>query len=113
MTDHTTPGPGDTILTRLRALDPSLRPSERKIATLVLAEAQQVTRMSLATFATLASVSQPTAIRFCRMLGCDGFPDFKIRLAQALMVGQPFVHSEIQAGGGPGGPAAPRKQGGV
>ncbi|MCP8938572.1 SIS domain-containing protein [Alsobacter sp. SYSU M60028] len=86
------------FLQKLRDLGPALSPSEQKLAALVLAESQRVTRMSLAAFAAEANVSQPTAIRFCRALGCDGFPDFKIRLAQSLMVGQPFVHGEIRSG---------------
>ncbi|MBI3507411.1 MAG: SIS domain-containing protein [Proteobacteria bacterium] len=95
-------GAAADILVRLREIGPQHSASESKLAALVLAEAARVTRMSLATFAVEADVSQPTAIRFCRMLGCDGFPDFKIRLAQALMVGQPFVHGEIGAGDGLG-----------
>jgi RpiR family carbohydrate utilization transcriptional regulator len=90
------------VLDQLREIGPELSASEAKLARLVLAQAADVTRMNLATFAAEADVSQPTAIRFCRMLGCDGFPDFKIRVAQALMVGQPFVHGEIAAGDGIG-----------
>jgi RpiR family transcriptional regulator, carbohydrate utilization regulator len=90
-------GAAADILARLREIGPHHSSSEGKLAALVLSEAARVTRMSLATFAVEADVSQPTAIRFCRMLGCDGFPDFKIRLAQALMVGLPFVHGEIGA----------------
>jgi len=97
-----TPTMGRTILNRLREIQPNMSPSESKIAAFVLAESTRVTRMSLAAFASEAGVSQPTAIRFCRMMGCDGFPDFKIELAQALMVGEPFVHGEIGAGDGLG-----------
>jgi RpiR family carbohydrate utilization transcriptional regulator len=56
--------------------------------------------MSLATFAQAARVSQPTAIRFCRRFGCKGFPDFKIRLAQATAGGLPYVHDAIAPGDG-------------
>ena len=89
---------GRNILARLREMQGDFSASEQKLAALVLAQAAQVTRMSLAVFAAESAVSQPTAIRFCRALGCDGFPDFKIRLAQALMIGQPFVHGEIGMG---------------
>jgi RpiR family transcriptional regulator, carbohydrate utilization regulator len=89
---------GRNIIAQLRDQRSALSTAEQKLATFALAEAARVTRMSLAAFAAEASVSQPTAIRFCRALGCDGFPDFKIRLAQALMIGQPFVHGEIGTG---------------
>jgi RpiR family carbohydrate utilization transcriptional regulator len=34
--------------------------------------------------AVAADVSEPTVNRFCRSLGCKGFPDFKLRLAQTI-----------------------------
>jgi RpiR family carbohydrate utilization transcriptional regulator len=86
------------FLTQLATLQPGLRRSERKVAGFVLREPGRVVRMNLATLAEQAEVSQPTAIRFCRAVGCDGFPDLKIRLAQALVSGAPYVQSAIVGG---------------
>ncbi len=83
------------FLTRLAALKPRLKRSEQKVADFVLREASSIVRMNLATLAMQADVSQPTAIRFCRAVGCDGFPDLKICIAQALASGAPYVHGAI------------------
>lgn len=91
---------GRNVLVLLREIHADLSTSEQRIAAFVLGDAARVTGMSLAVFAAESGVSQPTAIRFCRRLGCAGFPDFKIRLAQSLMVGQPYVHREIVGGDG-------------
>ena len=85
------------VLLRLQAAIPALRRSERKVAEFVAGAAARVVEMSLADFAAAAGVSQPTAIRFCRRLGCDGFPALKLQLARAVAVGAPYVHSAINA----------------
>jgi len=89
--------PTTDILARVQAALPTLRRSERKAAALVAAAPARVAQMSLAEFAAAADVSQPVAIRFCRSLGCDGFPGLKVQLAQAVAVGAPYVHSAIAA----------------
>ena len=89
--------PATDILARLQQAAPQLRRSERKAAAFVAAAPAQVAQMTLAEFAAAADISQPVAIRFCRSLGCDGFPGLKVALAQAVAVGAPYVHSAINA----------------
>lgn len=89
--------PASDILARLQRAAPGLRRSERKAAAVVAAAPARVAQMSLAEFAAAADVSPPVAIRFCRSLGCDGFPGLKVQLAQAVAVGAPYVHSAINA----------------
>ena len=52
-------------------------------------------RANVEEIARLAEVSAPTVIRFCRALGFDGLSDFKLRLAQSLAVGTPFLHRAV------------------
>ena len=61
-----------------------LRPSERRVAAIVAERRRDVPRMSIAELAREAGVSEPTVHRFCRALGCEGFPAFKLRLAEGL-----------------------------
>ncbi len=61
---------------------PDLRKSERKVAECVLAQPAAVVQMRIVDLASEAKVSEPTVLRFCRAVGCDGFQDFKLRLAQ-------------------------------
>ena len=47
--------------------------------------------------ARAAGVSQPTVIRFCRSLGCEGLSDFKLRLASGLTGTVPVTHTQVNA----------------
>lgn len=85
------------VLARLEQVVADLHPGERKVASVVTATPSRVMQMSLAELAVAAGVSQPTAIRFCRSIGCGGFPDLKVQLAKAMAVGAPYVHREINA----------------
>tara|TARA_B110000879_G_scaffold188460_1_gene251138 strand:+ start:92 stop:940 length:849 start_codon:yes stop_codon:yes gene_type:complete len=62
----------------------NLRKSERKVAEYVLKEPLGVIRMRIVDLAQQAGVSEPTVVRFCRAVGCHGFQDFKLALAQQL-----------------------------
>jgi len=69
-----------TISNELQAM----RKSERKVGQFVLAQPDEVIRMRIVDLAEQAEVSEPTVVRFCRAVGCDGFQDFKRALAQQL-----------------------------
>ena len=69
-----------TISNELQAM----RKSERKVGQFVLAQPDEVIRMRIVDLAQQAEVSEPTVVRFCRAVGCDGFQDFKLALAQQL-----------------------------
>ena len=51
--------------------------------------------MSIAELAATAGVSEPTVLRFCRTLGSPGFPEFKLRLAEGLASGTPYLHRDV------------------
>ena len=61
-----------------------LRKSELKVADFVLKHPLEVIRMRIVDLADQADVSEPTVVRFCRAVGCSGFQDFKLALAQQL-----------------------------
>ncbi|MDR3518846.1 MAG: MurR/RpiR family transcriptional regulator [Azospirillaceae bacterium] len=86
------------MLSRIEALRPSLRPSEQKLADYVLARPGEVITLSMTDLAARAAVSQPTIARFCQALGWSGFREFKLKLAQSIAVGVPFVHQDVVLG---------------
>ena len=73
----------------------SLRKSELKVADHVLANAAQVMHSSMADLAREVGVSEPTIVRFCRAIGCSGFQDLKLKLAQSLAAGASFGQFSI------------------
>ena len=92
----------DTVTTNTTLMDmlsnphARLRPSERKVADVVLQDTARATRLSIGALATAAGVSEPTVMRFCARLGFDGFQSFKFALAEVHAVGIPVTHSAIQ-----------------
>lgn len=73
-----------------------MRPSERKVAAVVLQDPNRVLELSMAGLAAAAAVSEPTVMRFCTRLGYAGFQAFKYALAQTVAIGIPVTHSAIE-----------------
>lgn len=74
----------------------TLRKSELKVADYVLLDPAMVMHSSMADLSTAVGVSEPTIVRFCRAIGCMGFQDLKLKLAQSLAAGASFGQFAIQ-----------------
>src|SRR3954464_7654058 len=84
---RTTSDRGD-ILPRLPGMMDSMTRSEVRIAKRVLAAPNEFVRSSVRSVAADLGVSEPTILRFCRAVGCEGFKDLKFRLIQELALTQ-------------------------
>jgi len=76
----------------------NFRKSEVKVADYVIEHADVVIHFSVSELADQALVSEPTVIRFCRALGCKGYQDFKIRLAQSIVPAVRSIHETVNEG---------------
>ena len=86
---------GSAILGQIQRARSELSPAELRVADHVLAHPRSALGDPIAEIARGAGVSQPTVIRFCRSLGCDGLSDFKLRLASGLTGNIPLTHSQV------------------
>ncbi|MCA1771509.1 MAG: MurR/RpiR family transcriptional regulator [Halomonas sp.] len=86
------------LLDRIRQRLEDLNRSERKVANVIIDDPAAATSLSIASLAQAASVSEPTVNRFCRNFGAKGYPDFKIKLAQSLAGGTPYVTRAVEPG---------------
>lgn len=86
----------DNLLEDIQNRLETLNKSERKVAEAILRDPSAATRYSIAALARAANVSEPTVNRFCRGFSATGFPDFKIRLAQSIATGTPYVGQDIE-----------------
>ncbi len=84
------------MLSRIETIYAQLRPSERKLATHVLTAPREVLDLAMTDLSARAGVSQPTIARFCQALGCSGFREFKIRLAQSIAPGVSSVYQDVE-----------------
>lgn len=89
-----------SLIESIEQIAPSLKKAERRVADMVLQDIEGTTRISIKAFAAQAQVSEPTVMRFARRVGCDGFSDFKLRLAQDFAVGRMYIEAErkVQSG---------------
>jgi glucokinase len=88
-------GSDSVILAQIQRSRDGLSPAERRVADHVLAHPRSVLSDPIADIARAAQVSQPTVIRFCRSLGCEGLSDFKLRLASGLSGSIPLTHTQV------------------
>ncbi len=70
------------IINAIELRRPELRKSELKVANYILEQPEKVIHLRIVDLAEQAGVSEPTVVRFCRAVGCDGFQEFKLQLAQ-------------------------------
>jgi RpiR family carbohydrate utilization transcriptional regulator len=85
----------DNLLEEIVRMQDDLRKSDRRVAQVVLERPAEVVSMTLATLARTAGVSEPTVVRFCTAIGCDGFRDMRVKLARSLAFARSTSHTEI------------------
>ncbi|HTR11361.1 MAG TPA: MurR/RpiR family transcriptional regulator [Paraburkholderia sp.] len=95
--------PVSNLIHHIRNVAESLRPAERKVAEMVLADIDFAMRASITELALRADVSEPSVTRFCRAVGAHGLRDFKMRLAQSAAGNVPFALATEMTGGEAGG----------
>lgn len=86
---------GSAILSQIGRVRVNLSPAEQRVADHVLAHPRATLNDPIAQIARAAEVSQPTVIRFCRSIGCEGLSDFKLRLASGLTGTVPITHTQV------------------
>lgn len=91
-------GASSAVFERIRQMRDALTPAERRVADLALNHPRSIISDPIVDIARKADVSQPTVIRFCRSLGCQGLSDFKLKLATGLTGTIPVSHSQVHLG---------------
>lgn len=75
------PRPGEAIAT-IRSLLPSLLPTERQVAQVLLDRSADVVELSSQQVADLAGASRATVVRTCQSLGYTGYQQLRVLLAR-------------------------------
>ena len=84
------------LISAIEGAYPNLSKSDRKIADFLLQKPDQFIRASVKEVSAVTGVSDATVVRFGRNLGCEGFKDLKILLAQHLAIEQ--AHKDAAEG---------------
>ena len=101
MLSDTIDGADGDLLGQVARLLPTFSKSDAKIAQMLLAAPDEFIRLSVRAIAGDIGVSEPTVIRFCRTVGCEGFKDLKFRVTRELA----FQQAQRDASSAPVRPA--------
>lgn len=71
-----------TVLVRIREARPTLRPSERQVAEVLLADPAAATNLSISELAQRSGTSTTSVVRFYRSVGYTRYQDLRLALAQ-------------------------------
>ncbi len=86
------------ILSQLKSQRETLSKAEAKVADVILSAPDEAVNMPTSELASRAGVSDPMVSRFCRSLGCTGFPEFKVELARSLAHQSSFISEAVSEG---------------
>jgi len=73
-------------LISLQTMLEELKPSEKRVASYILAHPEKVVQLSVQKLAELSGVSEATVIRLTRSLGMKGYQEMKLRIAGDLTI---------------------------
>src|SRR5262249_34917863 len=82
------------VLAQIRSALPSLRPSDAKVAQVLLAAPGDVVSQTVAEVAAAAGVSEATVIHCCKELGFSGFQYLKFALARDHAPASSLLHEQ-------------------
>ncbi|HYH32000.1 MAG TPA: MurR/RpiR family transcriptional regulator [Pseudonocardia sp.] len=74
--------PARGVLVRIRAVLPSLRPAQRRVAEAVLADPAGTAELPIGRLAQQCGTSAATVMRFCHSAGFQGYPELRLALAR-------------------------------
>lgn len=95
---------GNPALAQIRSALPALRPSDAKVARVVLGSPDVVMSQTVAELAAAAEVSDATVIHFCKEVGFTGFQHLKFEIARDNAPASSLLHEQQRLGkSSPGG----------
>ena len=83
------------MLGTVRSARMTLSKSEDKVAGFVLSEPDIVVQASIQSLAKSCGVSEPTVVRFCKAIGCNGYHDFKMKLARSMATQEKYFFRDV------------------
>lgn len=83
-----------SCLVKIRAFQDELSPNERKIARFILESPALIRDYSSQNLANSVGVSQSSIVKFSQKLGYQGFPDLKLAIHEAVLLGANTSDSE-------------------
>ncbi|MGI6148201.1 MAG: MurR/RpiR family transcriptional regulator [Limnochordia bacterium] len=87
--------PESALLLKIRSLLPSLSTTQKRIAAYILEHPREVVYLSVTEFADRCNVGNATIVRFCQLLGMEGYQELKVALAQDVVSPIETIHEAV------------------
>lgn len=87
--------PVENALSRIRIAQPNMAKGAQRIADYILAQPDDIVRMSVTELSEATEVSEGSIINFCRSIGLSGFQHLKLSLAQEIVQPVQFIHEDV------------------
>jgi len=83
-------------LAKIRSVYPTLSNTEKRIGDFILKDPMRIVHLPIQELSKKSEVAESTIVKFCRNLGYEGYTDFKIALAQDIVLQEEYVHEDIE-----------------
>lgn len=87
--------PIENALERMRMAHGTMARGARRIADHILAQPEEIVRMSITELAEAVGVSEGSVVNFCRSIGLSGFQHLKLSLAREVVQPVQFIHEDV------------------
>jgi RpiR family carbohydrate utilization transcriptional regulator len=87
--------PDSALIMKIQSLLPSLSKTQKRIAEYILAHSREVVYLSISEFAEKCNVGNATIVRFCQLLGMEGYQELKVALAQDVVSPIETIHEAV------------------
>jgi RpiR family carbohydrate utilization transcriptional regulator len=81
---------------KLRAIYPSLRDSEKKVADYIQANSNEIIYLSIGNLAEKCGVSEASIIRLCKAIKFSGYQELKINIAKFFIEPEKYIHEDAK-----------------
>lgn len=88
-------GPVENALERMRIAHGNMAKGAQRIADYILAQPDEIVRMSITELAEAVGVSEGSVVNFCRSIGLSGFQHLKLSLARETVQSVQFIHEDV------------------
>lgn len=84
------------IIDNIREIYGNLKGAERRVAEYILVHGKEIIQFSITELAEKCDCGEATIFRVCQKLGCKGYQEFKIRIAQEFIDPIENIHDDIK-----------------
>lgn len=85
-----------SVIESVKSIYGNLKGSEQRVAEYIIKNGKEIIEFSITELAEKCNCAEATIFRVCKKMGCKGYQEFKIRIAQELIDPIENIHEDIK-----------------